>query len=78
MVSNLNTKYSIEASCSRSVASLCELTSIACLKRDLANKESIAASRSKALLHFVNKKLNYDCVFEAWFRKYRINRGFNL
>ena len=25
MVSNLNTKYSIEASCSRSVASLCEI-----------------------------------------------------
>ena len=54
----------------KSIASLCEyiLTWIACLKHGFTNTESIEASCSKALLHFVNKKLNLDCVFEVWFR----------
>ena len=39
---------------------------------------SLCEWNSKALLHFVNKKLNLDCVFEVWFCiEYQIlNQGF--
>ena len=37
------------------------------------NRKSIEASCSKTLLYFVNKKLNFDCIFETWFRTWILN-----